>query len=110
MKTKMPGELKVDDLILRKLCVDDRQRIYEIRSNQDIKEYLDRPICKTLEEADSFITKINKGIDKGDYYYWGITIANENEVIGTICIWNISEDKKREILVLNCCPIIKEKE
>ena len=59
MKSIMPNEIKYENLVLRKLCKDDNLKIYEIRSNQDIAKYLDRPICQSLEEADNFITKVN---------------------------------------------------
>lgn len=109
MKSIMPNEIKYENLVLRKLCKDDNLKIYEIRSNQDIAKYLDRPICQSLEEADNFITKVNNGISRGEYFYWGITLADENEVIGTISIWNISEDKTKGDIGFELLPEFRGK-
>ena len=43
------------------------------------------------------------------YFYWGITLADENEVIGTICIWNISEDKTKGDIGFELLPAFRGK-
>ncbi len=90
--SRLYTELKADKLILKKLNLEDRNEIFAIRSNKEIAKYLDRPSCKSLDEADSFILKINSGIEKGEWFYWGICVEPNKKIIGTICLWNISDD------------------
>jgi len=46
-------------LVLRALQTDDSQVIYLLRSNPEVNEYLDRSPCHSVEDALSFIHKIN---------------------------------------------------
>ena len=35
-----------------------------------------------------------KGAEKGEFFTWGIVLKNESKIIGSICLWNFSTDKK----------------
>ncbi|EZH74060.1 hypothetical protein ATO12_14390 [Aquimarina atlantica] len=87
-------ELQTERLFLRQLKESDDQVILFLRSNEIVNTYVKRPKTNTKEEAINFINKINKGIDQQDWLFWGITIKDNPELIGTICLWNFSEDKK----------------
>ncbi|MBG6129266.1 ribosomal-protein-alanine N-acetyltransferase [Aquimarina sp. EL_43] len=87
-------ELQTERLFLRQLKESDDQVILFLRSNEIVNTFVKRPKTNTTEEAISFINKINKGIDQQDWLFWGITVKNNPELIGTICLWNFSEDKK----------------
>jgi ribosomal-protein-alanine N-acetyltransferase len=41
---------------------EDAQEIFALRSSDEINKYLDRPKANTLDDAQSFITKIINGI------------------------------------------------
>ena len=79
-------------LKLRQLKISDNEEIYEIRSDTDIAKYLDRPLCKSIEEADAFINKINNLITTNACFYWAVTLIDSDLLIGTICLWNFSDD------------------
>jgi [ribosomal protein S5]-alanine N-acetyltransferase len=51
-----------------------------------------RPITKEIDEALQYINMINEGINRNDWVLWAITLKDSNELIGTICIWNFSEE------------------
>jgi ribosomal-protein-alanine N-acetyltransferase len=85
-------EIRTERLLLRKLSVDDALFISELRSNNEVNKYIERAKSCTHEEALHFINKIAKLIEENRSMYWAITIADENKMIGTICIWNISDD------------------
>ena len=90
--------LSTERLILRPLEIQDDQEIFFLRSDEEVNKYLVAPIAKSIEDARAFIKKINTGISNNDCAYWGITLKNNNKLIGTICIWNISlEENKAEI-------------
>lgn len=80
-------------LILRQLSILDKARIFSIRSDERVNEFIDRPKSINQNEAASFIEKINNGIKNNECIYWGITLQDEDMVIGTICLWNIDSEK-----------------
>ena len=77
-------------LTLRQLKMDDDKEIFFLRSDECILKYLDMPPAVTIDDARKFIDKINNVIKSKEY--WAITLKGERKLIGTICIWNISED------------------
>lgn len=91
-------QLITDRLILRQLVKEDANRISWLRSNESVNKFLDRPASFSIEEAKSFIEKIETGIANNQWVYWVITKKDSNDLIGTICFWNIScENSKAEI-------------
>jgi ribosomal-protein-alanine N-acetyltransferase len=85
--------LSTGRLNLRRLTLDDEGEIFAIRSDENIAEYLDRSLYRTIEEAQQFIDKINKEIENNEWIYWAISFKENPKLIGTICLWNFSEDK-----------------
>lgn len=81
------SEILTDRLILRFLTPSDNQSIFAIRSNPKIAKHLDRSLYNSITEADNFITKISNGITNNEWLYWGLCLPVNNEVIGTICLW-----------------------
>ena len=82
-------------LMLRQLRPTDDKEIMVLRSDEKILQFLVIPKCNDLLEAKQFIDKINNGIDKDEWIYWGITEKNDETLIGTICLWNISKNDSR---------------
>ena len=85
-------EIKTSSLLLRQLKPEDENEIFIMRSDERILKYLDIPVANNIEDARKFIEKINNGINKNEWIYWGITLQNNPKLIGTICLWNISEE------------------
>ena len=85
--------LTTDRLTLRQLSANDDKAIFNLRSDDQVNKYLDRPKQKDREQAKAFINKINLGIKQDKWIYWAITMNSSTELIGTICLWNFSEDK-----------------
>lgn len=80
-------------LALRKLKTEDDQALLTLRSDDIVNRYLNRPKATTLLQVREFINKINIAVDKNDSFYWAITLPDTDRPIGTICLWNISEDR-----------------
>lgn len=87
-------ELATERLILRKLKSEDENEIFILRSDDLINKYIARVRLKTLEEAQQFIIRINNDIMKNKVLYWAITLKNNYKLIGTICLWNFTKDRK----------------
>lgn len=84
--------LTTERLTLRPLSIDDQQDIFDLRSDPKINEFLDRQLCKTNEEAINFINKINDNIEKSNTYYWAITLTDTKTFVGTICLFDFSNE------------------
>jgi [ribosomal protein S5]-alanine N-acetyltransferase len=85
--------LTTERLTLRQLSVDDRQNVFTLRSDKEINKYLDRQVSKTIKEAVDFINKINDNIEKNNSIYWAITLTKTKTFVGTICLFEFSNDK-----------------
>ena len=101
--------LTTQNLILRQLTSDDAEAIYRIRSDKKIAEFLNRPICKSVNEAKEFIKKINDNIEKNEGLYWAITKKGNIELIGTICLWKISPEKMKAEIGFELFPAFQGK-
>ncbi len=86
--------LKTKRLIFRQLEDADKQEIYFLRSDKEVNKFIDRPKPDGLKGASEFISKINNGIIKDELIYWAIALKDKPKLIVTICLWNISKDKK----------------
>ena len=90
--------LTTDRLILRQLEPSDENEIFALRSDDRVNEFLDRSKANTIEDARVFIQKINNGMRDNACAYWGLALNDDNKLIGTICLWNISmENSTAEI-------------
>lgn len=85
--------LATERLTLRQLSVDDKQEILALRSNPEINKYLGRQPSKTIEDALNFINRINENIKSNNSIYWAISLANTKKLVGTICLFDFSDEK-----------------
>ncbi|HUQ66694.1 MAG TPA: GNAT family N-acetyltransferase [Flavitalea sp.] len=86
--------LTTERLTLRQLSIDDQQKIFELRSDKEINKYLDRQTSKTIEDAINFINKVNDNIKKSNSIYWVITLTRTRTFVGTICLFDFSNEKR----------------
>ena len=84
--------LTTERLTLRQLSIDDQQNIFALRSDKEINKYLDRQVSKTIDDAIDFINKINDNIRKNNSIYWAITLTRNGTFVGTICLFNFSNE------------------
>lgn len=87
--------LTTERLTLRQLKGNDEQEIFRLRADPAINKYLDRQRSETIEDARSFINKINENIKQGDSLYWAITLSDQGILVGTICLFGFSADNHR---------------
>ena len=86
--------ISTERLKLRKLVDSDWKEVSYLRTNKEVNKFVDRPPAETREKAMEFIARITSAVDKGESYYWAITSMDDNRMIGSICLWNLSEDRK----------------
>jgi ribosomal-protein-alanine N-acetyltransferase len=83
--------LTTERLTLRQLSDNDVQEIFLLRSDTLINKYLDRQTSKTLKDALEFIEKIKNN----SLSYWAIAQKGNEKLIGTICLFEVSEELKK---------------
>lgn len=83
-------EIGTARLCLRQLSPDDAPAIFALRTDPEVNQYLERPLLRRLEEAQDVIQSLNQGVANNSWIFWAIALKDNNQLIGTICIWNIS--------------------
>lgn len=90
-------ELRSERILLRDIQESDCDAILYLRSDKIINKFIQRPENrKTRNRADAikFIKELNENIINNKSIAWGITLKNDPQIIGTICLWNFSETNK----------------
>ena len=87
--------LQTERLALRQLRSTDDKEIFALRSNDNVNKYLDRKPSKSIDDAKNFIQTINENIQKNDSIYWAITLNGTDKIIGTICLFDFSDDNSK---------------
>jgi ribosomal-protein-alanine N-acetyltransferase len=85
--------LTTERLTLRQLSVDDQQNIFALRSDGEINKYLGRQPSRTIDDAIDFINKIDDNIKNNNSIYWVITLTKTKTFVGTICLFDFSNEK-----------------
>ena len=86
--------LETKRLLLRQITLNDWEEVYFLRSDKAVNKYVIRPVPKNRKEAEEFIEKITSGIKNNKHLYWSITLKSNPKMIGSISLWNFSEDRK----------------
>jgi ribosomal-protein-alanine N-acetyltransferase len=86
-------KLETKSLTLRGLNQSDAEGIFALRSDLDVILYTGIKQYKTIIEAIDYIGRIDKDLECGQSIMWSITMASSNTFIGSICLWNITEDR-----------------
>lgn len=87
-------DITTDRLVLRKLNTNDSEIVFSLRSSKEVTKYIDRPLYKDKEEAIFFVNKTIKSMSNNEVIVWTISHMDSLILIGTICLWNFSEDRK----------------
>jgi len=87
--------LTTERLTLRQLVINDEQEIFALRSDSEINKYLDRKESKTIEDARSFIIKVTENIKNNGSIYWAITLSKSKTFVGTICLFDFSDENTK---------------
>jgi len=85
--------ISTERLVLRALSLADSEALLQLRSDEQINRYLNRPPTTSIEDANGFIAKIAHVVQNRDGIYWVISLKNDPSLIGTICYWNFNPDK-----------------
>ena len=87
--------LATERLTLRQLVINDEQEIFTLRSDSEINKYLNRQVSNAINDVRNFINKVNENINKNDSLYWAIILGDSNTLVGTICLFNFSDENDK---------------
>jgi ribosomal-protein-alanine N-acetyltransferase len=87
-------KLETTRLILREINENDTEDILRIRSNEVTNRFVRRNSPKNNYDALQFILTIKERTKNNQTAYFGISLKGQQNLIGTICLWNFSEDRK----------------
>ncbi len=97
-------ELTTKRLRLRKLTPADAPDILAIRSNPSVNTFLDRVPPTTIQDVESFISKILASIEQNAALYWVISLKDDPVAIGTIVYWNVEKEKDKAEIGFELLP------
>ena len=92
-------------LLLRPLEETDAEAVFALRSDPEVNRYLDRDPPAGHADALEFVRKLRAN----DAYYWGICSLASDLVIGTICLWNFSDDRRSAEIGFELAPAFQGK-
>lgn len=86
-------QLNTERLFLKDINESNVDDILKIRSNEVINQFVQRNSPKNNYDALQFILTIKERTKDNQSFYWGISLKNQPNLIGTICLYNFSEDR-----------------
>lgn len=99
-----PQILHTERLLLRMLNHEDADFIHHLRTDEENRRYIDRPIPKSREESKAHLEMVMEGVASGKWYNWTICLKEEETPIGNIGVWQFSEDRKTAELGYELAP------
>nr|WP_315029594.1 GNAT family N-acetyltransferase [uncultured Chryseobacterium sp.] len=88
-------KLETERLTLQEINESHIDDILQIRSNDVINQYVKRNSPKNNYDALEFILHIKRKTQDHEIIFWGISYKDQQKLIGTICLWKFSDDRKR---------------
>ena len=89
-------ELTTERLLLKQITPDDAPALFELRSNKQVMQYIDRPLAQTIDNAMALIKLITDALHSNDAITWGIFLKEQPaRLIGTIGFWRIQKEHCR---------------
>jgi [ribosomal protein S5]-alanine N-acetyltransferase len=96
-------------LLLRELREEDADSVYELRSDEKVNEFIDRPRAVNVDDGLAFILLIKRNIVEKNVFYWAMELKEDMQMAGTICLWNFSEDRKAAEIGFELLPSFQGK-
>lgn len=87
-------KLETERLSLKPINETHVEDILRIRSNEITNRYVKRNRPKDNFDALQFILMIKERTINKESFYFGISFKNQPNLIGTICLYNFTEDRK----------------
>ena len=90
-------KLESSRLFLKRITASDAEEILFLRSDKTVNKYIERPEdrkTKNVSDVIKFIKELDTYLETNKSVAWGIRLKNEPKLIGSICLWNFSNNNK----------------
>jgi ribosomal-protein-alanine N-acetyltransferase len=88
-------ELRTPRLHLRRLVTADAPALLGLRSDENVMRYSDRESMSTEEQARELIEVTDQIINQNQGIMWGVSLAGQTELVGTMGAWRIAAEHYR---------------
>ncbi len=88
-------EIITERLCLRQITMNDNQSLFNLRTDETVMKFIDKPRPKYIHETNEFIQKINLETGNNESINWGVSLKNNDTLIGTIGFWRIMKEHYR---------------
>lgn len=85
---------ETERLVFTNTSMEDIALVFTSRSSPIVRKYIMQPLYTEEEEAIAHINKLISSLEKDKSINWTLTNKGANKKIGSICLWNFSEDRK----------------
>ena len=85
-------DLYTSRFYLRKFTPEDKEDMFELRSNPEVMKYIPRPLAVNMEDAAKHIDVLQKALDNNEGINWAIVEPDSKKVIGIIGFFNIIKE------------------
>ena len=85
---------ETDRLVFTNTNMEDVAHVYASRSSPIVRKYIMQPLYTKEEEAVAHINKLMGFLEEDKSISWTLIDKESNKKIGSICLWNFSEDRK----------------
>ena len=96
-------------LMLRQLEAKDAKALFDYQSDKNNFEFVDMPVYIALEQAQSYIHKMNLGMTENKWIPWAICLKDEDEIIGTVSLWHLDDKENKAELGYGLFPAYRRK-
>ncbi len=86
--------LTTERLLLRPLLLEDAPEMLIQRSDERIRRFTETKKAENLADVTAFIQLIQNNVEKDESILWAICPQGEEKLIGTICLWNLDNEKQ----------------
>ena len=87
--------LRTERLVLRQCCLADDEQMHNLRSNDQVMQYINRPRSENPAMARKLIEEIQAGLEKDENVTWAITLPENDVLIGTILLFHFDKQNHR---------------
>ncbi len=103
------AERKTTRLWLRALQQQDQVAIHALHSDPIVQRYITREPPADLKASAVFIQKIQDGVQSQRWYYWGLHLLDQpRQLIGTICLWQFTDDHSTAEIGFDLLPYYQQ--
>lgn len=89
-------QMQTSRLLLRQMTLTDAPSLQQLRSNEEVMRYINRPLTKTIEEAEGWIRIVTEALENNNGITWCICLKDAPAVhVGSIGLWRLEKENYR---------------